>query len=101
MQEAYLQTPIVKTGKAFLFDLSLDTVSGFSDSTVVLSISATENGYTYSGEHTLPISTPAGYNKVPVMPRVGGVRDKIGFRLRMTTHASVNISGLTVRAENG
>ncbi len=101
MQEAYLQTPIVKTGKAFLFDLSLDTVSGFSDSTVVLSISATENGYTYSGEHTLPISTPAGYNKVPVMPRVGGVRDKVGFRLRMTTHASVNISGLTVRAENG
>jgi hypothetical protein len=101
IQEAYLQTPIVKVGKVSLFDLSLDTVSGFSDSTVVLSISATENGYTYSGEHTLPISTPKGYTTAPVLPRVGGVRDKIGFRLRMTTHSSINISGLTVRAENG
>lgn len=101
MQEAYLQTPIIKTGKASLFDLALDTVSGFGDSTVVLSVSATENGYTYSGEHTVPISTPLGYTKAPVMPRVGGVRDKVGFRLRMTTHSSINISGLTVRAENG
>lgn len=101
IQEAYLQTPLLKTGKASLYDLSLDTVSGFSDSSVILSISATENGYTYSQEHTLPISTPAGYDKVPVMSRVGGVRDKIGFRLRITTKDTVNISGLTVRAENG
>ncbi len=100
-QEGYLQTPLFKTGKASLYDLSLDTVSGFSNKNLLLSISATENGYTYSGEHTVTLSVKNDYTRIPVMPRVGGCRDKVGFRLRMVSADTVNISGLTVRSENG
>lgn len=100
-QEGYLQTPLFKTGKASLYDLSVDTVSGFANKTMLLSLSATENGYTYSGEHTITLSVKNDYTRIPIMPRVGGCRDKIGFRLRVVSGDTVNISALTVRAENG
>jgi hypothetical protein len=100
-QEGYLQTPLFKTGKASLYDLSIDTVSGFANKTMLLSLSATENGYTYSGEHTITLSVKNDYTRIPVMPRVGGCRDKIGFRLRVVSGDTVNISALSVRAENG
>ena len=100
-QEAYLQTALIKTGKATVYDLSIDSVSGFGEKPVKLSISATENGYTYSSEQTLDISNPLNYTKLPLMNRVGGVRDKIGFRLRMIASDSINISGFSARIENG
>lgn len=100
-QEAYLQTPLVKIGKASLYDLTIDTVSGFGADPVLLSISATENGYTYSAEQTMQLNAPYDYTSYPIISRVGGIRDKIGFRLRIVSGESINISGFTVRAENG
>lgn len=99
-QEAYMQTPLVKVGKASLYDLTLDTVSGFGSSQALLAISATENGYTFSAEQTIVLTTPSEYTSYPMITRVGGVRDKVGFRLRAVTAESINISGFTVRAEN-
>lgn len=100
-QEAYLQTPFIKTGKSCLYDLTLDTVSGFGSDPVLLSISATENGYTYSAEQTMTISTPKKYTSYPLISRVGSTRDKIGFRLRIVSGDPINISGFSVRIENG
>lgn len=100
-QEGYLQTPLFKAGKASLYDLSLDSVSGFADKNMLLSISSTENGHTYSGEQTLNLSVKNEYTTIPLLTRVGGCRDKVGFRLRVVSGDTVNISGLTVRAENG
>lgn len=99
-QELLLQTPLIKTGKASVFDLTLDTVSGFGDEPALLSVSATENGSTYSAEQTLRLTNPQKYTSIPIISRVGGTRDKIGFRLRAATTESVNISGFTVRIEN-
>jgi hypothetical protein len=99
-QELYLQTPLVKVGKSSLYDLTLDTVSGFGSEQALLGISATENGYTYSKEQTIMLTTPKEYTSYPVISRVGGTRDKIGFRLRGVSSEAVNISGFTVRAEN-
>ena len=99
-QEAFLQTPLVKTGKASVYDLALDSVSGFGENPVRLSISATENGYTYSAEQTINISEPLKHTNAPIISRIGGVRDKIGFRLRIVGSDPVNISGFTVRIEN-
>lgn len=101
VQEAYLQTPLAKVGKASVYDLTLDTVSGFGANPVRLSVSATENGYTYSSEQTIDISNPLNYTKYPLISRVGGVRDKIGFRLRIVGSDPVNISGFSARIENG
>lgn len=100
-QEAYLQTPLFKVGKGSVYDLALDTVSGFGSNAVELSVSATENGYTYSKEQTMTISNPQKYTRYPLISRVGGVRDKLGFRLRIVTGESINISGFTARIENG
>jgi hypothetical protein len=99
-QEAFLQTPLVKVGKASVYDLALDSVSGFGEKPVRLSISATENGYTYSAEQTINISEPLKYTNAPIISRIGGVRDKIGFRLRIVGSDPVNISGFTARIEN-
>jgi hypothetical protein len=99
-QEGYLQTPLVKVGKASVYDLTLDTVSGFGSQQVLLSISATENGYTYGAERTLTINEPQHYTSYPLLARIGGVRDKLGFRLRLVSGDSVNISGFSVRIEN-
>lgn len=101
VQEGYLQTPLVKVGKSSIYDLTIDSVSGFSQSNLNLAISATENGYTYSQEYAVTVSTPLNYTMAPIMQRVGGCRDKIGFRLRITSSDAVNLSGLTVRIENG
>jgi len=100
-QEFYLQTPLVKVGKSCVYDLSIDSVSGFANKAVQMSVSATENGYTYSAEYTTEISTPLDYTTLPIMRRIGGTRDKIGFRLRMVTADEINISGFNVRIENG
>jgi hypothetical protein len=99
-QEAYLQTPLVKVGKASVYDLTLDTVSGFGSQPVLLSVSATENGYTYGAEQTLTINNPQQYTSYPLLARIGGVRDKLGFRLRLVSADSVNVSGFSVRIEN-
>jgi hypothetical protein len=99
-QEAYLQTPLVKVGKASIYDLTLDTVSGFGSEIALVSISATENGYTYSAEQTLNLTVPLHYTSIPLMTRVGSVRDKIGFRLRAVSSEAINISGFSVRLEN-
>jgi hypothetical protein len=101
VQEAYLQTPLFKVGKGSVYDLTLDTVSGFGSKPVELSVSATENGYTYSKEQTMNISQTQKYTRYPLISRVGGVRDKLGFRLRIVTGESVNLSGFTARVENG
>jgi hypothetical protein len=99
-QEAYLQTPLVKVGKASIYDLTLDTVTGFGSQQALVSISATENGYTYSAEQTLRLTAPQEYTSIPLMSRVGGTRDKIGFRLRAVSAEAINISGFSVRVEN-
>lgn len=99
-QEAYLQTPLVKVGKGSIYDLTLDTVTGFGSNQALVSISATENGYTYSAEQTLPLNVPHNYTSIPLMRRVGSVRDKVGFRLRAVSSEAINISGFTVRIEN-
>jgi hypothetical protein len=99
-QEAYLQTPLVKVGKASIYDLTLDTVTGFGSQQALVSISATENGYTYSAEQTLRLTAPQDYTSIPLISRVGGTRDKIGFRLRAVSSEAVNISGFSVRIEN-
>lgn len=99
-QEGYLQTPLFKVGKGSVYDLTLDTVSGFGSNPVELSVSATENGYTYSKEQTMAITKPQIYTRYPLISRVGGVRDKLGFRLRVVGGESINISGFTARIEN-
>jgi hypothetical protein len=99
-QEIYLQTPLVKTGKGFVYDLTLDTVTGFGSESALLSVSATDNGYTYSAERTIMLSSPQQYTSYPLLSRVGGVRDKLGFRLRAVSAEYINISGFTVRIEN-
>ncbi len=103
--EHLLYTPFVKVnagrGKVPLYDLSLDSIKGYSAKTQRLWISVTLDGRVYGNELLIDYNELFEYTNKVLLSNLGSVEDMIGFKLRWVTKDNVSISGFNVRVGYG
>lgn len=97
LQSHLLYTPLMNMRDSRLFDLMLQSATGLAKQPEHLAVSATTDGETFPREIPVLSDAPQQYDMLPCLPRVGRVRNNIGFRFRILTKTPFTASTCTVR----
>lgn len=98
-QEIVLNTPIITSPSSLAFDLEIISSSGLASYATRLLISTTEDGVNYGNEVAVVIDNKHGWLARSIIRRLGRVRHRIGFRLRVVGATPVTLSKLKIRLE--
>lgn len=98
-QEIILFSPFLKQENAIVSDLSIVPNSGLASTAQRIFISLTEDGVIYSPERTLEYDNRFEWLKNPILRRIGRIRMRIGFKLRIVGADPCTISDFKVRAD--
>jgi len=106
LTEHILYTPVVQLnnsrGVSRIFDLSFNSVFGFSEKAQCVKLSPTLNGgINYVPEVETKYNQPMEYANKVLMPVVGACEKSIGFKMRVISESPVNLSAFSMRVSNG
>lgn len=98
-QEIVLNTPIITSPSSLAFDLEIISSSGLASYATRLLVSTTEDGVNYGNETPVVIDSNLGWLSRSIIRRLGRIRHRIGFRLRVVGATPVTLSKLKMRLE--
>ncbi|MGL5528931.1 MAG: packaged DNA stabilization protein [Plesiomonas shigelloides] len=98
-QEIILFSPFIKYENAIVSDLSIVPNSGLASTAQRIFISVTEDGVIYSPERMLEYDNRFEWLKNPIMRRIGRIRMRMGFKLRIVGADPCTISDFRVRVD--
>ena len=103
--EMILYTPYIRVnngkGAVALFDLEFDSLFGHVNEFQSVFISATIDGLSYGNEMRVQYNEPREYVNKVFISNIGRVNDSIGFKLRVVSKDTVNLSSFKIRVGYG
>jgi len=98
-QEIILYTPIITATNMVGYDMELTSGQGIASVASRLLVSSTEDGVIYGTEVPIIIDRPSQWLGRSILRRLGRIRHRIGFKLRIVGATPVTISRFKMRAE--
>jgi hypothetical protein len=98
-QEIILYTPLLNAPNFIGFDMEITSGQGLSSVATRMLISSTEDGIIYGKEVPVIIDKPAQWLGRSLLRRIGRIRGRIGFKLRVVGATPVTLSRFKMRLE--
>ena len=98
-QEIILYSPLVGMEKSVMYDMQITANSGLASQVRRIFISATSDGINYGNEEAIEFDGPWQWLRRAIKRRVGRVRLRIGFKLRIVGSTPCTLSNFRARIE--
>lgn len=98
-QEIILYSPLVGMEKSVMYDMQITANSGLASQVRRIFVSATSDGINYGNEEAIEFDGPWQWLRRAIKRRVGRVRLRIGFKLRIVGATPCTLSNFRARIE--
>lgn len=98
-QEIILYSPLVGAEKSVMYDMQITANSGLASSVRRIFVSSTSDGINYGDEESIEFDGPWQWLRRAIKRRVGRIRLRIGFKLRIVGATPCTLSNFRARIE--
>lgn len=98
-QEIILYSPLVGAEKSVMYDMQITANSGLASNVRRIFVSSTSDGINYGDEEAIEFDGPWQWLRRAIKRRVGRIRLRIGFKLRIVGATPCTLSNFRARIE--
>jgi hypothetical protein len=98
-QEIILYSPLVGVEKSVMYDMQITANSGLASNVRRIFVSSTSDGINYGDEEAIEFDGPWQWLRRAIKRRVGRIRLRIGFKLRIVGATPCTLSNFRARIE--
>lgn len=98
-QEIILYSPLVGVEKSVMYDMQITANSGLASNVRRIFVSSTSDGINYGDEEAIEFDSPWQWLRRAIKRRVGRIRLRIGFKLRIVGATPCTLSNFRARIE--
>ena len=98
-QEIILYSPLVGVEKSVMYDMQITANSGLASNVRRIFVSSTSDGINYGDEESIEFDGPWQWLRRAIKRRVGRIRLRIGFKLRIVGATPCTLSNFRARIE--
>ncbi|MGL5486760.1 MAG: packaged DNA stabilization protein [Shewanella sp.] len=98
-QEIILYSPLIGMEKSVMYDMQITANSGLASQVRRIFVSSTSDGINYGNEEAIEFDGPWQWLRRAIKRRVGKIRLRIGFKLRIVGATPCTLSNFRVRVE--
>lgn len=98
-QEIILYSPLVGVEKSVMYDMQIAANSGLASNVRRIFVSSTSDGINYGDEEAIEFDGPWQWLRRAIKRRVGRIRLRIGFKLRIVGATPCTLSNFRARIE--
>ncbi|MGL4756196.1 MAG: packaged DNA stabilization protein [Aeromonadaceae bacterium] len=98
-QEIILYSPLIGMEKSVMYDMQITANSGMASQVRRIFVSSTSDGINYGSEEAIEFDGPWQWLRRAIKRRVGRIRLRIGFKLRIVGATPCTLSNFRARVE--